>query len=212
MISVSWFPRELSSPSERVVYRVRDFTELVSLLGPPKPYRAKLGIPMFSPAEWPPGTKKTKEFVQRVHFGVLDYDDVPEDDLAGLLARVDVPHLFVSSWHHGDPYKTQLALNNLKKTGALSAARPKTAKDAFLAAWGNSSSEVPKLVRGRLLVPFSRPVEVAEWPRFWRVFIQRFTFGLARPDTSCSDSSRCFFYPAHPPEPPKPPIYLDASH
>lgn len=209
MIHVSWFPRENPAPSERRSYQVRDFRELVAFLGPPKPYKAKLGIPMFSPAEWPEGARKTKDLVQRVHFGVLDYDDIPEDDIAGLLARIDVPHLFTSSWSHGDPYKTQLAYEKMREERQR---RRPTLQEAFLAGIpGYQDPEKPPLVRGRLLVPFSRPVEAAEWPRFWRALIKRFSWGRAVPDPKCGDSSHAYFYPAHPAHPPKAPIYLDAS-
>jgi hypothetical protein len=46
----------------------------------------------------------------------------------------------------------------------------------------------------RLLVPFSRPVLVSEWPRFWRAFNDEVARGRA--DEQCKDASRSYFLPS----------------
>jgi len=46
----------------------------------------------------------------------------------------------------------------------------------------------------RLLVPFSRPVLVSEWPRFWRAFNDDVARG--RGDEQCKDASRSYFFPS----------------
>lgn len=46
----------------------------------------------------------------------------------------------------------------------------------------------------RLLVPFSRPVLVSEWPRFWQAFNDDVAQGRA--DDQCKDASRSYFFPS----------------
>lgn len=46
----------------------------------------------------------------------------------------------------------------------------------------------------RLLVPFSRPVLVSEWSRFWRAFNDDVAKGRA--DEQCKDASRSYFFPS----------------
>jgi hypothetical protein len=162
---VSLFPNETTSlPEGRAV---PSWEALVALIGPPQPRVSKKGQAMFSPAEWPGGAAKKKASVIRVHFGVLDLDDIAEDAMIEICAGLPCSYVLVSSWQHG--------------------------KD-------------PGLVRCRLIVPFSRPVEVQEWPRFWPIFSQ--TIGRGYQDNSCSDPSRCFFIPSHPHPAPAPPIYM----
>lgn len=194
-------------PHERRVEQYGSFHAFAQALGPPRPYAAKFGIPMFSPAEWPPGVKKTLDGVLRVHFGVLDYDDVPLGDLVQLLARIDVPYVFCSSWSHGDPYKTRLALERMEERGAGRA----EAIDRLLAGWDGPPNEPPRLVRGRLILPFSRPVEIGEWKRVWSALASRYSHGRATVDRACSDASHCYFVPAHPQNPPAEPLYVDQS-
>lgn len=50
-------------------------------------------------------------------------------------------------------------------------------------------------VRGRILVPFSRPVLPSEWPRFWPILNERYARGRA--DTKCKDPSRRYWVPAY---------------
>lgn len=165
---VSLFATELQSVPERREYAT--FAELVALIGAPRTVASKRGIPMFSPAEWTPGERKTKTNVERVHFGVLDLDDLTEDELASVLAPLEHPYLLASSWSHGVK---------------------------------------PGLFRARLVVPFTRAVEVREWPAFHAAFARVVGRGLA--DPACKDPNRCFWVPAHPENPPAEPIYV-VSH
>lgn len=218
----SWFPTERPTPAQRQTFEVRNFPELVQVIGAPRAFPSKKGIPMFSPAIWPPGAPKTLANVLSVQFGVLDYDDVPFDDLAEMLARMDVPYVFVSSWSHGDREKAREAMAKLK-AARLPKGRP-SMEDLFKASWAKHErpseaasaddadwAEAQALVRGRLLVPFSRPVTPEEYPRVWRHLYEQYRWGRCVSDDSCRDASHCYFVPAHPQNPPKPPIYIDQS-
>jgi len=205
VISATWFPNEHPTAAQRTVAQYASFPELVAALGPPRPYPRKMGIPMFSPCEWPPGTKKDLPNAMRVHFGVFDYDDVPMDDIAELLGRMDVPFMFCSSWSHGDPIKTQEALKALRASRKTPASTP----DRFASAW--EPQEGPELVRGRLVVPFSRPVGIDEWRTVSHALQKRYAWKRAIADRSCVDATHCYFVPAHPANPPAQPIYIDQS-
>lgn len=60
-------------------------------------------------------------------------------------------------------------------------------------------------VRGRVLVPFSRPVLPSEWPRFWPILNERYARGRA--DSKCKDPSRRYWVPAYQEGGTAPPIY-----
>ena len=96
---VSLLPHEFASVPESA--DVADFSALVALIGSPQPASSKRGLPLYSPAEWPTGAAKRKNGVLRVHFGVLDLDDVTEQDLVEVLGGLACPYLLVSSWSHG---------------------------------------------------------------------------------------------------------------
>lgn len=203
MISATWFPNEHPTAAQRTVAQYASFPELVAALGPPRAYPRKLGIPMFSPCEWPPGTKKDLANALRVHFGVFDYDDVPLDDIGELLGRMDVPFMFCSSWSHGDPIKMAEARKRMGQQ------KPSTPIERFASAWEPSGG--PALVRGRLVVPFSRPVEIQEWRVVAHALQKRYSWKRATPDRNCADATHCYFVPAHPSPPPATPIYIDQS-
>lgn len=120
--------------------------------------------PLFSPAEWPPNRLRSKNNVVRIHFGVLDLDDIQEDAFLALQNRLSfelgLVHAFYSTWKHGIS---------------------------------------PGLVRARLLVPFSRPVEAREWTDFWPKMVTYLTPD-APPDQQAKDASRIYWIPSCPPE------------
>ncbi len=64
--------------------------------------RAKRGLPCFGPAEFrPDAPSKQKVHVLRVHFGVLDLDDISDADLERVLAScAGLAHVFYTSWSH----------------------------------------------------------------------------------------------------------------
>lgn len=192
-ILVSLFPNETTSlPQERLA---ATWTDLVSLIGPPKPVRSKMGTPMYSPAQWRAGENKTKANVERVHFGVLDLDDIELDGLRTIVEQLRVPYLVHSTFTNGS-------------CGHCKGLKVRTIKGVTGTCTDCSGSGLakPNEVRVRLIVPFTRPVEIAEWPRFWAMFGQ--TIGLGYQDESCKDPNRCSFFPSHPEQPPAPPIYL----
>ena len=195
-IVVSLFPNEHTSiPQQRTV---AGWLELGPLIGAHRVQGTKSG-PMFSPAEWTPGVAKTKANVLRVHFGVLDLDDISTEALEEVVANLKCPYVVASTWHHGD-------------CGACKGTKVRTIKNVTgpCAKCNATGLAVPGDVRVRLVVPFSRPVEAAEWPRFWAMFGQ--VVGLGHQDESCKDPNRCSFFPSHPTSPAAPPIYRHGNH
>lgn len=65
-------------------------------------------IPAFCPGEMREGTTRELKNVERVHFGVLDFDKKTEADLEQLSARLEalnLKHLYYSTWSHKAPKK-----------------------------------------------------------------------------------------------------------
>lgn len=194
---VSLFPNETTSlPHQQAA---GSWLELLHLIGPPQPASSKKGQRMFSPAEWTEGAAKKKANVLRVHFGVLDLDDIAVEALEEIRSKLTVPYSFVSSWSNG-------RCAYCDGTGT----RTKDGQSATCKTCNGSGRPPLNTVRGRLIVPFSRPVEAHEWPRFWPIFAQ--SIGLGYQDDQCKDPNRCFFFPAHPSPPPTPPIWLHGNY
>lgn len=63
----------------------------------------------------------------------------------------------------------------------------------LVSTWSNGEKSTED-VCARLLVPFSRPVLVSEWPRFWRGFSEEITGRAA--DEKCKDASRAYYAPS----------------
>jgi predicted P-loop ATPase len=61
--------------------------------------------------------------------------------------------------------------------------------------WSHPEAAKQGLARLRVVVPFSRPVEVREWESFWPRMVQRLG-GIC--DAKCSDASRIYFGPYMP--------------
>lgn len=61
--------------------------------------RDKDRAPLFSPAELEPGTKRDNDHVVAVHYGVVDLDGIPEEDLVQLLPW-DHEFLLFSTYSH----------------------------------------------------------------------------------------------------------------
>lgn len=58
-------------------------------------------------------------------------------------------------------------------------------------------SHSPEAPAWRAIIPLSRPVSVADWPRFWRAA----TASIApAADPHCSDPCRAYYVPSHPPD------------
>lgn len=187
------------SPSKLVVVPdVRyglSWEQLVELLGVHRPYADKEhGVPMFSPAEWAPGQTVGKAGVAAIHFGVIDLDDTPEQDLLALLGALEYGYLYLTSWSHGstDPQKLFEKANRGGRWGTLG--------DAEKAAWG---AEAASRTRGRLVFPFTRPAVPSEWPVLWEALNRKVANGLG--DTSTKDAGRRYWFPSHPVDPGKPP-------
>ena len=131
--------------------------ELLQWLGPHRTqYKDKKEVPLFSPAEWPPGAERLKKDVLRIHFGVLDFDKLS-------LERFE----------------------ELKLRGAF----------YFYTTWSNAEAAKKNQWAARLVVPFSRPVSMLEWPKVWQKL--NATFG-SMADPACKDASRFYFLPSAP--------------
>lgn len=67
----------------------------------------KMQAPIYSPAEWRKGARRTKKDVVRVAFGVLDIDKVSEDDYLSILHRLaSTEYVTYSTWSHGRAAKS----------------------------------------------------------------------------------------------------------
>jgi hypothetical protein len=76
--------------------------ELVSFVGKHRfDYKHKRDVPLFSPAEYRPGSPRLKVNVARVHFGAIDIDGVSDENLDLILERVSgLRFLFYTTWSH----------------------------------------------------------------------------------------------------------------
>lgn len=77
-------------------------------------------------------------------------------------------------------------------TGRLSGAQA-----AIYTTWRHPEASKRGLGRYRVLLAFTRPVLLAEWPTFWRLTVARFAPGAAT-DETCKDASRMYFLPSLP--------------
>lgn len=138
-----------------------DWEQLTGLLSTfEEGFQNKKQLPLFSPGEFV-GPRAAKN-VTRVHFGVMDLDDIPTDQFLALVER----------------FRDQgKALH-------------------WYSSWSHYKAEERGLVRARVVVPFSRPVESFEWADTWGKLYAQLD-GL--PDPQCKDVSRGYFFPANPP-------------
>lgn len=142
LVDIEWaeFTRELTT---------HDFT-----------HTTKERLPCFSPAEFmPDAPTKQAKYVLRVHFGVIDLDDVTDDEMRRVLEACAGLH---QCW-----YTT----------------------------WSHPEAMLKSRMRLRVVVPFSRPVDVREWPGFWPRMVARLG-GLC--DPKCSNPDRIYFGPYMP--------------
>ena len=122
--------------------------------------KTKKGLPCFGPAEFTPDapTKQAK-YVLRVHFGVIDLDDVTGEEIKRVIEATEgLDACWYTTWSHPAAVKRDLA-------------------------------------RLRVVVPFSRPVDVREWATFWPRMVARLG-GLC--DPKCSNPDRIYFGPYMP--------------
>lgn len=206
-ISVLCLPRKDAPVSQTTTQQVPDFHALVHLIGRHTPAATKEPCPQFAPIELidnPPD--RTTRSIASITFGVIDYDDVPEDDLAVVLARIEdkMPYVLLSSFSHGDPEKTIAALMKNPALGTPAGSAPA----AFHAAWGSQQPVAPpRLVRARLVVPFSRPCPAGDWWRVWPHLARALEHGHAKPDAQANLVTMAYYFPRHPLVPFAPPLY-----
>jgi hypothetical protein len=145
------------------------FAELVAILGPPKSYTTKDAPPFYSPGEWLAGHTRGNDGLVALHFGVLDLDHRLPDEFPELVARLrqrGLAYYLASTWSNG--------------------VRNNDRRDVH----GSPIVEAA----ARLIVPFSRPVLVSEWPRFWRAMNEDVAEGKA--DQRSKEAAKGFYFPS----------------
>lgn len=80
-----------------------NWSEILEKIGPHRIYSAKDEAPAFSPCEFVPGANaRTKTNAIEVHFGVMDLDGLPMEDVAQIVAEFPGACVVMSTWSHGD--------------------------------------------------------------------------------------------------------------
>ena len=152
------------------------------------PPSSKETTPAWCPCEFRQGGKRQKSDVIRVYAFVIDFDGGSPDEIAALCQR------------HGVKKKSDLpkdALADLKTIAQDGYRRLSESLKgiAYYAHTSFSHGTDEKPIALRVVVKLTRPVESAEWPRFWRAANARFG-GLC--DVATKDASRLFFVAAMP--------------
>jgi len=94
--------------NEPLVRELESFAELAAELGP-HAFRVEKDGPLFSPAELAEGSVRANKNTLRVHFGVLDLDDLTDDDLALVLERLEGLHcVLYTTWKHAEAQRSGL--------------------------------------------------------------------------------------------------------
>jgi len=132
----------------------------------------------WSPAIYPPGTPRQKQFVEAVSLLVVDLDHLSDEQLsAALLPLASYQRILHAS--HSDRPAGCLICTCGSEPGALHGQA--------------CPSRVDRCVRG--IIPLSRPVTRDEWPRFWPTAMAH----LKQPaDPSCCDANRLYYLPSRP--------------
>lgn len=150
-----------------------------------RPPADKNGSPGWSPCEYREGALRSKSNVIRVYALVIDFDGCTADQLQGAAKRrgltdpKDVPREDREPFARENMAQLTARLQGLQFIGHTS--------------WSHNTDKKPVAVR--VAVKLSRPVEAAEWPKFWR-HANTFFGGLLDPATK--DASRLFFCAALP--------------
>jgi hypothetical protein len=98
-MQISLFPKITDNRPQPRTFAT--FAEFVTELGSHNfGYTEKLAVPAFSPAEYPPGARRSKAKVKAVHLGVLDIDKVTGDQMSALEETLTpgLGFLFYSTW------------------------------------------------------------------------------------------------------------------
>src|SRR5574341_986500 len=132
----------------------------------------------WSPAVYPPGTPRQKQFVDEVSLLVIDLDHLTEEQLAAAIVPL-TPFQRIVHPSHSDPPPGCTICTCGNEPGALHGQ--------------NCPSCVDRCIRA--IVALSRPVTRDEWPRFWPTAMAQ----LKQPaDPSCCDANRLYYKPSRP--------------
>ena len=132
----------------------------------------------WSPAVYPPGTPRQKQFVEEVSLLVIDLDHLTEEQLAAAIVPLTSYQRIVHASHSDRPPGCTICTCG-SEAGALHGQ--------------NCPSRVDRCIRA--IVALNRPVTRDEWPRFWPTAMSY----LKQPaDPSTCDSNRLYYKPSRP--------------
>lgn len=132
----------------------------------------------WSPAVYPPGTPRQKQFVEEVSLFVIDLDHLTEEQLAAAIVPLTPYQRIVHASHSDRPPGCTICTCG-SEPGALHGQ--------------NCPSRVDRCIRA--IIALSRPVTRDEWPRFWSTAMAQ----LKQPaDPTCCDANRLYYLPSRP--------------
>lgn len=132
----------------------------------------------WSPAVYPPGLPRQKQFVEEIALLVVDLDHLSDDQLAAALVPLAVYQRILHASHSDRPAGSTICTCG-SEPGALHGQ--------------DCPSRVDRCVRA--IIPLSRPVTRDEWPRFWPTAM---AFLKQPADPSTCDANRLYYLPSRP--------------
>jgi len=132
----------------------------------------------WSPAVYPPGTPRQKQFVEEISLLVVDLDHLSDKQLSEALAPLVTYQRVLHASHSDRPGDGALCTCG-SEPGALHGQ--------------DCPSRVDRCVRA--IVPLSRAVMRDEWPRFWPTAM---AFLKQPADPSTCDANRLYYLPSRP--------------
>ena len=132
----------------------------------------------WSPAVYPPGTPRQKQFVEEIGLLVVDLDHLSDEQLSGALSPL-APYQRILHASHSDRPAGSTVCTCGSEPGALHGQ--------------DCPSRIDRCVRA--IVPLSRPVTRDEWPRFWPTAM---AFLKQPADPSTCDANRLYYLPSRP--------------
>ncbi len=132
----------------------------------------------WSPAVYPPGTPRQKQFVEEISLLVVDLDHLTDEQLSAALAPLVIYQRILHASHSDRPAGSTVCICG-SEPGALHGQ--------------DCPSRVDRCVRA--IIPLSRSVTRDEWPRFWPTAMAY----LKQPaDPSTCDANRLYYLPSRP--------------
>ena len=132
----------------------------------------------WSPAVYPPGSPRKKQFVESVCALVVDLDHMSDEQRAVAEAKLQPYQRIVHASHSDRPAGCAICTCG-SEPGALHGQDCPSRVDRCL----------------RVTIPLNHPVPGADWDRFWSAAMS--LLGMPA-DPTCSDASRLYFLPSRP--------------